>query len=107
MKFLVAIFNIYLLALSVMPCTDVHTTCSSESAILTIAENHDHASDHNDTCSPFCVCSCCNTIGTLHFTEYYLKSAKQYVALHAKFAVRAIVYDSNFFGNIWQPPKIS
>ncbi len=63
MKFFCYIFSLYFLALSVVPCTDIHATNGSASAELASisTDNHSDCPHENgqDFCSPFCVCSCC------------------------------------------------
>jgi hypothetical protein len=60
------IFNLYFLALSLMPCSDVHemnAPASAEFASLVANEHsdcpHETGDDH---CSPFCTCSCCGQV---------------------------------------------
>jgi len=67
MKLTIHIFAIYMFALSLIPCGD------GGGGIVEIVNHlfgiaHQHQSDHDhhskgcgdDTCTPFCVCSCCS-----------------------------------------------
>jgi hypothetical protein len=109
MKIFSAIFSIYILALAFLPCGDVKD-CRADEAVnspLPETEHSDHQED-TETCSPFCICACCGTnIGyNLFFSTY--SAEKQPVLISQKLisVYRDDLFSSNFFGNIWQPPKI-
>jgi len=61
MRILSYILIIYVLAISLLPCSDKENTCDAVSSEMGHTQNHDHKTDHDDACSPFCNCSCCNT----------------------------------------------
>lgn len=107
MKFFAIIFSIYLLALSVMPCGDAYTVCQDNSAKTTLSQTHDRNLEGNDICSPFCTCTCCSTILALKITNHTVEAAKHPVLSKEKFPGRGFFFVSNFYANIWQPPKIS
>ncbi len=92
-----------------MPCSDAHNECkkSNTSANYSEETKHNHKNDHNDFCSPFCTCSCCNTVVALNFSTFYLKKSKLVVPNSEKIAIKEFSFISNFYGNIWQPPKIN
>jgi len=106
MKFFAYIFSIYILALSVMPCSDASNDCRSKTEVAERADAHSHKSDHNDTCSPFCICSCCNTPVNITFDSFSIKVNKP-VATSLKIPVFNFFFASNYYGSIWKPPKIS
>lgn len=67
MKVFFSILAFYMMAVFVMPCTDVqqkeHVHDFAHSQPLSEGEHQDH--DHNeekDFCSPFCLCSCCGAV---------------------------------------------
>lgn len=68
MRWVLFFFSMYLLALSVMPCSD--TTVSEGDTVTSISDantEHHHAHQLVDTCSPFCSCACCtHTLVLLH-----------------------------------------
>ena len=47
------------LAFSVIPCADSDSLGSEAKYELAQTMPHDNDQDHNDACSPFCICSCC------------------------------------------------
>ncbi len=54
-------FALYLLALSVVPCGDVHAKERGSVPAVYQAQSAPvhHSEDH---CSPFCICACCQTV---------------------------------------------
>jgi len=113
MKLTIKIFTLYLLVMSLVPCGD------GGGGILEIANHllgteHQHISDHDqhsngcgdDTCSPFCVCSCCSiSINIATNTElkdnYIILISRNVLSYNSDF------YPSSFSSSIWQPPKFS
>ena len=107
MKFFAYIFSIYILALSVMPCSDASNDCRSKTEVAERADAHSHKNDTNDICSPFCTCTCCSVSANPKFTPFSIKIAKLVVVSKLTFPNREFSFVSNFYGNIWRPPKIS
>jgi hypothetical protein len=93
--------------MAVYPCSDKETCVDERKVGIAYVDNsgHDHTSNEQDFCTPFCICACCaahiqlnglsdisfamlvhNTkLATLYFQRSLLNSAK----------------------SIWQPPKLS
>ena len=107
MKVLTFILAIYILVLSAMPCGDMHNVCNASNAKTELSQNHDHQQDKDDYCSPFCTCSCCSaSIVALDFKPFQLKKPAEF-SITQKLTIRNFSFVSNFYGNIWQPPKIN
>jgi hypothetical protein len=107
-KFFFFIMAIYMLLLPAVPCSDVHKN-SIENKQTELAHNqgHNHEQDAGDGCSPFCTCSCCSIAVIAHsFKPFEFETITTTFPIVAKFALCDIAFVSNFFGNIWQPPKI-
>lgn len=113
MKLAIKIFTTYLLALSLVPCGD------GGGGILEIANHllgteHQHISDHDqhsngcgdDSCSPFCVCSCCSiSVNTPTSIGFKLKQRTPFPLVAPAFTNTHLPY---FFNpSIWQPPTFS
>ena len=87
----------------VIPCADACENNSHEIK-FSLQSAQDHHEEHNDTCSPFCTCSCCaqqitfNNFPTLSF-------ASPQIVLTFSFFKQLFI--SSFLSAIWQPPKIS
>jgi hypothetical protein len=63
MKYFSYLFCLYFLALSSMPCLDIHEAHLADKLQVTQISDAGHDKcdhqKHADLCSPFCVCSCC------------------------------------------------
>ncbi|MEO6694672.1 MAG: DUF6660 family protein [Ignavibacteria bacterium] len=63
LKLITKILSLYFLFLAITPCLD---NCSidlcSVDGNVHIEESHNE--QHNDYCSPLCICDCCNTVVT-------------------------------------------
>lgn len=106
MKFFAYFMALYILVLSVVPCSDVHNNCNDKKATTELTQNHDHQQDKDDNCSPFCTCTCCSAnVIALDFKPFQIKNPTQF-SFSQKVATRNFSFISNFYGNIWQPPKI-
>ena len=102
-----------MLALSLVPCGD------GGGGIVEIANHlfgieHTHISDHDqhsnscgdDTCSPFCICSCCSTVIDIPIKlPFQIKNPPPTPERTPSFAPDII--HSSFFPTIWQPPRFS
>ncbi|MGJ1265162.1 DUF6660 family protein [Sphingobacterium spiritivorum] len=65
MKIFVFIFSVYMLGMSILPCTDALYECTANNnQLVEIGLSHEdnHKTEHKDFCSPFCSCQCCGTI---------------------------------------------
>ncbi|WP_409012784.1 DUF6660 family protein [Emticicia sp. TH156] len=107
MRLFAFIFCFYLLAISLMPCGDEYNVCNNERPGNELAQNqnHNHKTDHNDICGPLCACCCCSTPVNIKVAVIKIKVPRLLPASKEEFPNRSIVYVSDFFGNIWQPPK--
>jgi len=104
MKYLAFIFAFYLMGMLLLPCNDAFNECTP--AVKTKASDHSHKADTNDTCSPFCNCSCCHTIVDLKFFGIRVEDEKP-VFEEKEFLLTDQGFVSSYYGNIWQPPKIN
>ncbi|MES2620358.1 MAG: DUF6660 family protein [Bacteroidota bacterium] len=101
MKFFCLLFAFYTLSISVMPCNDVHE--GSKNAVITSAQAEDHHQDHNDICSPFCICSCCQ--GFVALTSFSEATLSPFIA-SSNFSFYTEKFFSSASAAIWQPPKL-
>ena len=101
------IFSIYLLVLPGLACA-VTDTCTDESEITVTktANNADHDGEKDD-CGSFCTCSCCIHIVSVNFQSPAIGSNKPLLKNIQLSTYYSISLPSNYFGNIWQPPKMS
>jgi hypothetical protein len=109
-KFFVLLFSAYLLALNVLPCSDLAQHAANQEIEHLIVDQDSSSHDHNhgdeaDSCSPFCICACCGVITGFELSPIQLPSSNlnlvEYFALYQDDA------HSNELLFIWKPPKIS
>jgi hypothetical protein len=103
-KFLLAF---YFMALSLMPCEDVHKELGSDQARLSFAADQSHSKDKGDICSPLCVCNCCQMAVSAFKMDTLIKVPVQ---IQTYFSKKILFRKNNFayqvYDHIWQPPKI-
>ncbi|WP_368407646.1 DUF6660 family protein [Chryseobacterium edaphi] len=106
MKFLVFIFTFYLMAISLVPCSDVDENSGfSETKVERLQDNHQ--SGHSDVCSPFCTCNCCQ----MTVASFKIEPLLDFPAHIQIYFSKKILFQKNDFAyqvydHIWQPPKI-
>ena len=107
MKAIVFFMALYILVLGAVPCSDMHNKCNTENSKTELTQNHDHQQDQDDNCTPFCTCACCSaSVIAVDFAPFKLKNPTVF-HISEKVSLRNFTFISNFFGSIWQPPKIS
>ncbi len=108
MKHFTILLALYILVLSLVPCSDVHADCNESNHQTEFSQNHHHQSDDSgfEECSPFCGCNCCNTVVGLRF-EIPLKEKVSPPHTTIQLLVSKQASTSAFFGTIWQPPKLA
>ena len=104
-KLLTFLFAFYILLLPCIPCTD-KAECDNDSKTETPQSTNHQKHQHNEeACSPFCNCACCGQtlLSSLNLTKNII--AKPLLQQKQQYCYNNITLTSNFFGNIWQPPK--
>ena len=106
MRLLAFILCIYITALSVVPCTDGMPQTSNPSDTEISAAEHDHNhSDHQDHCTPFCVCACCGSIVTLPTVQDLVENK---VAISTDYLFHYnFDYSFDYNEGVWHPPSLS
>ncbi|MDE1192707.1 MAG: hypothetical protein PW786_11295 [Arachidicoccus sp.] len=107
MRIFAYIFSIYLLALSAVPCRDIYKICPNNTIIKELSQSQNHEANRDDACSPFCTCSCCNLSANPKFTFLKIEITKLIVVSKITFPIQDFSFVSNYYGNIWQPPKMN
>lgn len=90
-----------------MSCSDIQAN-SLDFTNITFEKKQDSHQNHNDdSCSSFCICNCCGRIVIAEKTVFVLPNSDALKAYNSlKFNYTPHFY-SNYFGNIWLPPKLS
>ena len=101
------VFCVYLLALPVVACagTDNCMDAATELIVKQTADQADHE-ENEDGCGNFCTCSCCLHIVSVNFQSPLISIVKPIIKSKKLLFYHNISLPSNYFGNIWQPPKM-
>lgn len=107
MRLFAFILSLYILALSLVPCSDNVAHFNDHIAVGQSTDHHDHDhSDHsNDTCTPFCSCACCGTIFTMPASQF-INPSKLSIPTDYFFHY-SFTYSFDFNEGIWEPPALS
>lgn len=101
MKFLVLTFTAFILSLSVMPCTD-GLTVVCDPVHGTTHDHHGHSHQSEDSCPPFCVCSCCGiamVLSEIELVDEVIRPVIPSVNFHYE-----MTYNGGVEVAVWQPP---
>jgi hypothetical protein len=93
--------------LSVYPCSDSETCADEQKSGITYVDNnsHEHSSDEQDLCSPFCICACCAAhIQLNHVADITFTNMIHNTKVSTLYREKPMLNNSH---SIWQPPKIS
>jgi hypothetical protein len=97
------ILSIIILILSCMPCADKEQDVPFEKETVNNSSKQNH---DNDVCSPLCVCNCCGRQGFVYNTISTCNIFSVKTIIDKKLPEYKSIIASNFYGSIWQPPKI-
>ncbi|MEO7308654.1 MAG: DUF6660 family protein [Ferruginibacter sp.] len=105
MKILVFIFSLYFLVLPCMACAGTELCADDQqNSVIQTTDQHQH---EKDDCGSSCDCSCCVHIVSLSYLSPKIIIDKPFVKNKIQYFYNNISLPSNYFGNIWQPPRIS
>jgi hypothetical protein len=103
-KTIMLIFSIYLFLLPGIACAG-EDDCKDELENVA-AKTTNHNEHEKEDCGNFCTCSCCVHIVSVNF-QLPLISIDKPIGESARLSCyNNISLPSNYFGNIWQPPKM-
>ncbi|MEO8516634.1 MAG: DUF6660 family protein [Flavobacterium sp.] len=108
MKHFWMLFSLFLIALTVLPCSD-SIECKDTSKI-TVSENSNHEKHNHESeqCSPFCTCACCGiTIYKFQTASISFKENLDFYVQKKELSHYSFNYNKKIILKIWQPPKIS
>ena len=103
MKFFTIIFSIYILVLSLAPCSD-SVECDEGNKTEQSHNNHKH---ENENCTPFCICACCGQPVASNINYPVAQTVSKPEIFNKSISIYNQTFISQFNANIWQPPKIS
>lgn len=92
-----------------MPCADAKEDVREYSfSKVEHTKNNQHSHDqHNDLCSPFCICNCCGSHILVYTEILFLPFRVQLEETKTTNSFYISIPTSNFYGSIWQPPQIA
>lgn len=105
MRVIALLFDIYFMALAVVPCSDAMHLSEEKISHIDMSDHHEH---EDDFCSPFCLCNCCGSVMScfeVNLTKYIQAPAEEYFVVQKIFA-KEESFKSDYHGSIWQPPKV-
>lgn len=98
----------YILVLSCLPCSDSREcNIDSPTTIARASGNHQDHQHEDEACSMFCNCACCGQVFVQHFQPMLIELSDTPHARKELFAYHNDRLPADFYGNIWQPPKLS
>lgn len=106
-KFLTLILALYILVLPCLPCTDTSECHKDSTTSITVLSGHENHPQENEICNPFCSCACCGHIVTTNFQPNKIMACRIFPQQQLQYFYENVSLSSDFFGNIWQPPKFS
>lgn len=102
MKSLLAVLSIFMLILSMAPCTDEIISCEDEIVHLEESNADCEGESEEDDCQAFCACSCCK-VPLVSITFGIDRPSSTYKPFNLG------IYDlalNTLVQEIWQPPRI-
>ncbi|WP_310589072.1 DUF6660 family protein [Fibrella forsythiae] len=108
-KWLTLILSVYLLGLSLWPCSDgpLLLDGQTEQAMIVAAAGSERSHHEHDRCTPFCTCACCAvTITVVSRFHYSLLPSVDLVTIAVALFTYAPVHPLNPITAIWQPPQL-
>lgn len=103
MKYTSFILSFLVLILSVLTCSD--KDACDESVTVHISQNHQHAQDQEDTCSPFCTCQCCGVSYSVALDSPVLPKHTFLGSFYWLFELPD--NPQEYLHNIWHPPTLT
>jgi hypothetical protein len=103
MRFFKIILAVYLLGLSLVPCSDETTDKDTIVTIEASSDSHSDHTGHEDNCTPFCNCSCCG-VAVLIAQNFFLFEKPVFNSSELFYKPEAVLSISH---SIWLPPKIT
>ncbi|MBK7432994.1 MAG: hypothetical protein IPI66_03235 [Chitinophagaceae bacterium] len=108
MKLLTILFAFYLLLFPLFPCMESEKCTDEPAAVSHYTSNRDHDQQNGEEdCGPFCGCACCGHLVTSNLQPNVNNQYQQPALLKQALFYHNISLSSDYFGNIWQPPKMS
>jgi hypothetical protein len=89
-----------------MACGDTDRCTDELQNSVTQKVTHPEHENGKEDCGAFCTCSCCVHIVSVNFQSPVIVIDKAFTKNKLLSFYDNISLSSNYFGNIWQPPRI-
>lgn len=105
MKYLAILLSLYMIILSLMPCQDKEDYASANAKTSSI-QKQSKGGEHTEqeTCPPFCTCSCCSVSRDFIQAKTYEIIAHKIQTQYSEYKMPEIADQSI---EIYQPPQIA
>ncbi|SEK51422.1 hypothetical protein SAMN04487910_0701 [Aquimarina amphilecti] len=103
MRFLTATLSVFLLFMSIMPCSDSFNLEHQDELSIT-DKQHDHSNDTDDSCASLCICACCGLTITYELIKPFDIEINSMIISNDDFTNQP-KYTFFYLPNIWQPPQ--
>lgn len=102
-RFFLLIIASSLLAMTLIPCSDIHANNTEN--VVSIGDAEDHHKEHQDICPPFCFCNCCS----LNAEPTTLVKVINVLEIHRSqtFSFYRTDYIASYQFSVFQPPRLS
>lgn len=104
MKYLAIILSVYMTLLSLLPCQDSEDMMASVLHVTVQKSNSCNKQGSQETCPPFCTCSCCSTARHVSANLVIPVFVKTIIKVYPAYGIPAIQKQPI---KIWQPPQIA
>jgi hypothetical protein len=105
------IFSLYIILLAFVPCQDNFSLVPNEAPASAHAQDSEHehpASDHEDHCTPFCICACCGAVIDAPPTLFTLAEAQPLPPKGSTQPNATQNLNPGLFAkDSWQPPRFN
>ncbi len=95
----------FLLYLSCLPCGDSMECNIKEEVKISVTDNHQEHNHDAESCTPFCVCSCC--AASAYYSPFSKSQVTKIVFQPSMYPLYDVAFNAEVYYSIWQPPKIS
>jgi hypothetical protein len=104
MKYLAFIFSIYCILLAVLPCQDSEDLSSGREFTTIQKSQVHHGSAKQESCPPFCTCTCCSNARQLASRPALYIFTKAIAFAYPGYPIHATRKQTIA---VWQPPQTS
>jgi len=80
--------------------------CNALPGIVLQTAGHSGHQDDEEACAPFCNCTCCGHVVNSNSFLIKIAAVKPLFKEKPQTYYNNISLPSDFFGNIWQPPRV-